>query len=63
MSENNTQILIFDTNLRDGKQVPECKFNTTEKIQSTKLFLGFISHATHESSIIVKTDLMAQLKR
>ena len=27
-----TQILIFDTTLRDGEQVPGCKLNTTEKL-------------------------------
>jgi 2-isopropylmalate synthase len=27
------QVLIFDTTLRDGEQVPGCKLNTTEKLQ------------------------------
>ena len=29
----NNQILIFDTTLRDGEQVPGCKLNTAEKIK------------------------------
>ena len=27
------KIFIFDTTLRDGEQVPGCKFNTTEKVE------------------------------
>ena len=27
------KILIFDTTLRDGEQVPGCKLNTNEKIE------------------------------
>ncbi|HPH72432.1 MAG TPA: hypothetical protein PLK45_00180, partial [Paludibacteraceae bacterium] len=29
-------IIIFDTTLRDGEQVPGCQLNTTEKIQIAK---------------------------
>ncbi len=31
--KNQQQVLIFDTTLRDGEQVPGCKLNTTEKLQ------------------------------
>ena len=27
------KIIIFDTTLRDGEQVPGCKLNTKEKIE------------------------------
>lgn len=27
------KILIFDTTLRDGEQVPGCKLNSTEKVE------------------------------
>ena len=27
------QVIIFDTTLRDGEQVPGCKLNTTEKLE------------------------------
>jgi 2-isopropylmalate synthase len=30
---NKNQVLIFDTTLRDGEQVPGCKLNTTEKLE------------------------------
>jgi len=30
---DNRQVLIFDTTLRDGEQVPGCKLNTPEKIE------------------------------
>ena len=29
----NNQVLIFDTTLRDGEQVPGCKLNTSEKLE------------------------------
>lgn len=34
---NKNKILIFDTTLRDGEQVPGCKLNTKEKIQVATL--------------------------
>ena len=30
---NKNQVLIFDTTLRDGEQVPGCKLNTSEKLE------------------------------
>lgn len=33
LSMSNNRILIFDTTLRDGEQVPGCKLNTGEKIE------------------------------
>ena len=31
--KNQQQVIIFDTTLRDGEQVPGCKLNTTEKLE------------------------------
>ena len=44
ISEENTQeirdgsdrVMIFDTTLRDGEQVPGCKLNTSEKVAVAK---------------------------
>jgi 2-isopropylmalate synthase len=33
---NNNKIIIFDTTLRDGEQVPGCQLNTVEKIEVAK---------------------------
>ncbi|NLN30391.1 MAG: hypothetical protein GX158_03990, partial [Bacteroidales bacterium] len=30
------RVIIFDTTLRDGEQVPGCQLNTIEKIQVAK---------------------------
>ena len=32
----NDKVIIFDTTLRDGEQVPGCQLNTIEKIQVAK---------------------------
>jgi len=72
------QILIFDTTLRDGEQVPGCQLNTKEKliIASTLEELGVdiieagfpISspgdfHSVHEISKLVKSSVVCGLTR
>lgn len=73
-----TQILIFDTTLRDGEQVPGCKLNAEEKIQLALrlealgvdiIEAGFpISspgdfHAVQEISKVVKNAVICGLSR
>jgi len=33
---DNNKVIIFDTTLRDGEQVPGCQLNTVEKIEVAK---------------------------
>ncbi len=39
MSDNSTQ--FFDTTLRDGKQVPSCKFNINQKLAIAEQLISF----------------------
>ncbi|HEX8932321.1 MAG TPA: 2-isopropylmalate synthase, partial [Patescibacteria group bacterium] len=34
--QNKNRVIVFDTTLRDGEQVPGCQLNTVEKIQIAK---------------------------